>query len=636
MRAAQEASGDLLGAPDFLDRDAQLKIALQQLGRLHHELNRVLKASQTAEAAVGALVEQIGDLTLEGARGAGRRARLASALRRRRAGELSFGRLLRVCTWIVVKSGRVDSPRTVRELYDEVTWPSSVVYGSAVVQEPYDAARYDEAHVLARALLPRHRGNPRFLHLVRDIQVKRGAVSAVLAVDRALQPLERRDDDSARRTEGRLREISGWIPRLPGPRETLTPRDTTTVLHLVKESRPHLSNGFTSRSHRNLVAEREAGLTPVVLTEPGFLRRVGAEPVPRSVVDGIEHLHIDLGDGVDTLPHDLWLLAYAQAVLGVVRTVRPAVLHVSSGRRGYEAALVALAVKERTGIPVVYEVRSFFEGTWTAEAAREERGETFLRRVATEQLCLDRADVVLTLSESMRTELVRRGADPSKIRLVPNGVDVDQFAPVARHRHLAERLGIGQEPTFGYVSNLDHPRESQETLVEAMAVLKERGVRARCVVVGDGPRRELVEHRAAELGVRDDVVFTGSVDHTEIAAYYSLIDVFVVPRTNERAGRYVTPLKPFEAMALGKPVVVSNLPALREVVRPPHRGLTFRTGDAADLARVLQTLLADPEQAAQLGAAGRDWVVRERRWSQNGPRYVEAYTAARAAADGDR
>jgi glycosyltransferase involved in cell wall biosynthesis len=169
-------------------------------------------------------------------------------------------------------------------------------------------------------------------------------------------------------------------------------------------------------------------------------------------------------------------------------------------------------------------------------------------------------------------------------------------------------------------------------LLRAARVLVDRGREFRCVLVGGGARAEMLASLADELGVADHVVFTGPVDHLDIPDYYGLIDVFVVPRVNERAARYVTPLKPFEAMALAKPVVVSDLPALTEIVAPPERGLTFGAGDPEHLADVVAALWDDPVESARLGAAGLEWVRNARTWAMNGPRYLEVFDRARAAA----
>src|SRR5690606_32562986 len=169
-----------------------------------------------------------------------------------------------------------------------------------------------------------------------------------------------------------------------------------------------------------------------------------------------------------------------------------------------------------------------------------------------------------------------------------------------------------------YVSNLDHYREGQELLVEAAVELRRRGVPATALVVGDGKRRAMLERRAAELDAGSAVVFTGSVPHAEVLDYYTLCDVFVVPRIDERAARLVTPLKPLEAMALGVPLLVSDLPALREIIGGGARGSTFRAGDVTSLADELEQLHREPERARQLAVEARRWVETERRWEVNG------------------
>jgi glycosyltransferase involved in cell wall biosynthesis len=121
--------------------------------------------------------------------------------------------------------------------------------------------------------------------------------------------------------------------------------------------------------------------------------------------------------------------------------------------------------------------------------------------------------------------------------------------------------------------------------------------------------------------VTDAVVFAGQVPHEQVPAFYAQFDVFVVPRRVDLASRFVTPLKPFEALASGIPLVVSDLPALVEVAAPGERGLGFPAGDLDGLVAALERLLDDPALAARLGAAGRAWVAAVRTWASNGRRY---------------
>ncbi len=493
--------------------------------------------------------------------------------------------------------------------------------GMKVLSRVYSPTDYATTALWRDVLEPDHGHEREYQEAARRLAIRTGQMTDQLEITSRLARRDPAFRQTLAQSQGRAKELSGWIPRIPGGPDPVTPAADNIVLHLVKESRPYLSNGFTSRSHENFKAEKAAGLDPVILTEPGFPRSVVGEDFPEvEVFEGIVHHRLDTGIDYARVPSDRWLEDFAWLAYRTVKEIRPAVIHVSSGRRGYETALVALALKEKTGIPVVYEVRSFFEGNWTAETAIEDRSEVYRRRVAVENMCMQEADAVLTLGEAMKGELVSRGVPEDKIGIVPNGVNIANFVPGPVDEDLKARYRITM-PTFGYVSNMDHRREGQEYLIRAAALLKQRGVKAQCVLVGGGARIEEMKQLVRDLSVQDRVVFTGHIDHSSVSSHYNLIDVFVVPRIHERAASYVTPLKPFEAMAMGRPVLASNLPALAEIVDPPHRGRLFEPEDAASLADEVEALLADPELRDRLGAAGRSWIEDQRQWKHNGPRY---------------
>jgi glycosyltransferase involved in cell wall biosynthesis len=225
----------------------------------------------------------------------------------------------------------------------------------------------------------------------------------------------------------------------------------------------------------------------------------------------------------------------------------------------------------------------------------------------------------------MRGEFVERGIPPEKVFVIPNGVDPNAFAPMAPDPATRARHGLADRFVIGYISNLDHPREDFETLIAATARLVGEGRDVACLIVGDGTRRSELEGVAGASGAADRIVFTGQVPHDEVRGLYALIDAFIVPRRDERAARLVTPLKPFEAMAMARPLIVADLPALIEIAPDGVRGLSYRTEDPADLASAVARLMDDPDLRDRLAAAGREWVVAERSWSANGPRWNEAY-----------
>jgi phosphatidyl-myo-inositol dimannoside synthase len=443
--------------------------------------------------------------------------------------------------------------------------------------------------------------------------------------------------DSERRLHGDLAETDPrWRPRVRGPRRPTEPRSDRAVLHLLKESLPQRQTGFTMRSHANLLAQRAAGWDPAVVTALGFPRSFGGEVSTPEEIDGIRHHRLDLGPGyaLDG-PVDTFLEDYAWRAATVARAERPAIIHASSGGRGYESALVGLALGEHLDLPVVYEVRSLFDGPASsgdrsASDATSTR-ERYRRRDATEVRSMLAADAVVTLAETMKSDIVARGVPADRVFIVPNGVDPEAFQPRPADPLLRERYGLGERFVIGYVSNLDHPREGQETLIEATAILVAAGRDVACLIVGEGRRRAELEVMAAGSGASDRIVFTGAVPHDEVPAMYALIEAFVVPRRDERAARLVTPLKPFEAMAMARPLIVADLPALTEVAPHRERSLAYRAEDETALAAAVGRLMDDPALAARLGEAGRAWVTQERTWASNGPRWTEIYESVLAA-----
>jgi glycosyltransferase involved in cell wall biosynthesis len=510
----------------------------------------------------------------------------------------------------------------------------------ARAQAAFDGGDYELALERVERLAGENPRSLRVLRLRRDIESKQGALTAQARTLHAIHELEGTGETRAERMVlGRIVETSaGWLPRIPGSARPVEPADGV-VLHLLKESVPYLTNGFTMRSRYNLIAARDAGLSPVVVTNLGFPRLLGVTQFPIvEDIDGIPHHRLDLGRNraVDR-PFDEVLDDAAWLTARVARQVRPMLIHAGSGHRGYETALVGAALRGHIRRPLVYEVRSFFESTWSADPSWNERGEQYARRFAAETRAMVAADHVITIAEAMRDDIAGRGVDPARITVIPNGVDAEAFRPEPPDPDLRRRLRADGRFAFGYISNLDHPRENQELLIAATAILLRRGRAVTCLIVGDGKRRKELEGIARRAGIASHVVFTGRVPHDAVAGHYAVLDAFVVPRRDERAARTVTPLKPYEAMAMARPLVVADLPPLTEIAAPDERGLAFAVGDAGALAATLERLIDDPALAARIGAAGREWVARERSWSANGPRLRAVYDEVLARWDaGDR
>jgi glycogen synthase len=434
------------------------------------------------------------------------------------------------------------------------------------------------------------------------------------------------------------------------------------VLHLVHHSLPH-QDGYSLRTHciaRGLAA---LGYGSLVATLPGIQLRLGggegvAATAETAVIDGIRYCHCHAPAGPSAASG--LVVRFCRAVLrvapaGVVcrvrdvyyrqSAVRPSAQSRFGGAAGYYRACVernhplllhahtpflnaqhAAALREQYHLPYLYEVRGLWEDTYvSSEGWRDGAGAYQVRRSAETQ-AMGQADAVVAISSALRGELAGRGVPEDRLFVVPNGVHAAAFQPLPPDPELVLRYGLTDKVVVGYVSSL-RELEGLDLLLAAMAdVLRTEGQVA-CLIVGDGPERARLGALADRLGLGQRVIFTGRVPHHDVQRFYSLLDVFVVPRIDLRVNHVVTPLKPFEAMAMEKPVLASDVGGLAEIVRNGETGLLFRAGDRADLAAKIVGLVRQPELRARLGRMARQWVVGERDWPVLVRRYGAIYSA---------
>ena len=167
--------------------------------------------------------------------------------------------------------------------------------------------------------------------------------------------------------------------------------------------------------------------------------------------------------------------------------------------------------------------------------------------------------------------------------------------------------------------------EGLDDLVRAFALLAPEYPQLRLLIVGDGVSRPALEEQISALGLSDRAIFTGRVPRDLAPLYHQALDVFVVPRKDLAVTRAVTPLKPVEALASARPVVGSDLPALREIIDDGGTGLLAPAEDPRELAQAISTLLSDAGYRAALGQAGRAAVLAGRTWAANAKALTTRY-----------
>lgn len=433
-------------------------------------------------------------------------------------------------------------------------------------------------------------------------------------------------------------------------RESLPVGGPVRVLHLLTNSLPHTQSGYSLRSHRILTTLRDRGIESVALTRTGYPVMVGVLAArDEDVVDGIRY--------VRALPSRLpqtqqeRLQVEVERALELVEEFRPHVIHATTN---YLNALVARAVSDATGIPWIFEVRGLMEKSWVASHATPEgradasASEKHRLIAAKEGEQARDADAVVTLSTTMADELVSRGVGREKITLVPNGVDESLFEDHVSTARAREITGLEELPGFGAdaflvgtVSALVE-YEGFDVLLRAVAHLlqdqhtpEELRDRLQVVLAGDGVSRPGLVDLAAELGISARVHLPGRVPRGEARRWVEALDVVVVPRQDVAVARTVTPQKPIEALALRRPLIMSDLPALREVVPdsvPDTVAQCIPAGDPLALAKAIAAS-SEPWSGTEPRDAASAFVLEGRTWQEQGGRYAMVYSHVMSGAE---
>ncbi|MGP9681659.1 glycosyltransferase [Brachybacterium sp. AOP3-A1-3] len=481
-------------------------------------------------------------------------------------------------------------------------------------------------------------------------------------ISEALDVLERdgqRDSRYARRLRSELQLLQpGFRLSTPTPAQESTPTERRDgeplrVLHLLTNSLPHTQSGYSLRSHRILTALRDQGIESIALTRTGYPVMVGIPTAhDEDIVDGIRYVRTLSARLPRTQKERLEVEVHR--ALQLVDEFRPHLVHVTTN---YLNALVAQEISTRTGLPWVLEVRGLMEKTWVA-SHRSEEGRAVTSRSERRRLIVAReselardADAVVTLSKTMADELAERGVDRESITLVPNGVDDSLFEDHVSIGRAREIIGLHNTPNFGQdalligaVSALvDY--EGFDVLLRAAARLMEDEQvpadlrsRLRIVIAGEGVSRPGLDALAEELGIQDRVLLPGRIERGEARRWVEALDLIVIPRLDMEVTRTVTPQKPVEAMALGRPLIVSDLPALREAVSPPGGppvAVCVPPGDPEALAEAIEKWAAPHYPVPREGADGLA-VARSRSWGELVRRYSGLYERVAGQRNGGR
>ncbi|MCW3836115.1 TIGR04063 family PEP-CTERM/XrtA system glycosyltransferase [Sphingomonas canadensis] len=390
------------------------------------------------------------------------------------------------------------------------------------------------------------------------------------------------------------------------------------VLHILDHSLP-LHSGYTFRTRAILKSQAARGWEVASVTGP----RQQSGVVIEETIDGLRFFRTaPVKPSLPVLGELREIAAFSRRIVEAAREFRPDVLHAHSPVLD---AMAAQRAARRLGLPLVYEIRAFWEDAAVGNGTGTEGSWRYRLTRALETRAVRRADAVAVICEGLRGDLVARGIDPAKIFVSPNGVDMAMFgAPPPRDEALAAAHGLNDAETIGFIGSF-YDYEGLDVLIAAMPRLVAERPRMQLLLVGGGPMEAALRAQAAASPVAGHIRFVGRVPHDEVERWYGLVDVLVYPRKRMRLTDLVTPLKPLEAMAQRRLVAASDVGGHRELIRDGDTGTLFAPDDPAELARSVAGLFAERDLWEARRERARAFVEAERNWAVNVARYESVY-----------
>ncbi|MCB2014110.1 MAG: glycosyltransferase, exosortase A system-associated [Sphingobium sp.] len=393
----------------------------------------------------------------------------------------------------------------------------------------------------------------------------------------------------------------------------------TRILHILDHSLP-MHSGYTFRTRAILRAQAAQGWDVRGITG----HRHTAQGSDVETVDGLI-FHRTAGparSGPPVLREWREIADHEAAIDALVTQWRPDIVHAHSPVLN---AIAAQRVARRHGIPNIYEIRAFWEDASVGNGTGREGSLRFRATRWLETRAVHRADAVAVICEGLKSDLIARGVDPTKITVSPNGVDMEMFGdPVPPDPQLRAELGLDDAEVTGFIGSF-YDYEGLDDLIAAMPELVAQRPKAKLLLVGGGPREQALRAQAQASPVAQSIRFVGRVPHDQVERYYSLIDILAYPRKSMRLTDLVTPLKPLEAMAQGRLVAASSVGGHRELIEDGVTGTLFAPDDPNAIAVALSQLLVDRTIWDLRRKTAREFVERERNWASNIVRYQPVY-----------
>ncbi len=393
------------------------------------------------------------------------------------------------------------------------------------------------------------------------------------------------------------------------------------ILHILDHSLP-LHSGYTFRSQNIFRSQKNMGYTPVILTSPKHEESLKEQTPQVEEINGFTYYRTGPVKSSLPLVSELKLMhVLYKRMMDVARIEKPDIIHAHSPVLN---AIPAIRAARKLKIPVVYEIRAFWEDAAVDHGTYAENSWKYNLTKFIETWVCKKVDHVCILCNGLKNDLISRSIVADKITPVFNGVNPDDFRPVPPDQEYLETWRLKDKKVIGFIGSF-YRYEGLDLLVQAFSKIAEKHPDAMLLLVGGGEMEQELKSQIAQLNITNQVVMPGRIPHERIAGVYALIDILAYPRYSMRLTELVTPLKPLEAMAMEKALVASDVGGHKELITDKKTGLLFSAGNADDLARKIDMILTDKTLETSLQQQGSQWVRQHHTWEASTSVYQTVY-----------
>ncbi len=394
------------------------------------------------------------------------------------------------------------------------------------------------------------------------------------------------------------------------------------ILHILDHSLP-IHSGYSFRTHSILRAQRKRGWSPLAVTSMRHVENWGGPVAACEDIEGFRYYRTaKTNSGFGSIFRELKLIhKLSSRIEEVLLAEKPDILHAHSPVLN---AMAALRVAKSHGLPLVYEIRAFWEDAAVDHGSYAPNSLKYGAIKFAETRICHRADHITVLCNGIRSDLANRGIPTDKMTVIFNGIDPEELIGNKQNSPGRKSWNVDGRTVIGFIGSF-YRYEGLDLLVKATAELARSRPDILLLLVGTGEVESELRNLADRLKLSGNILFAGRVEHGDILTVYQLADVLVYPRYSNRLTELVTPLKPLEAMALGKPVVASDIGGHRELIQHGRTGYLFEPGNLTALVEVLDKVLRVREAGEALGNTAFRWVRDFHSWDRTTEPYAAVY-----------